>query len=273
MRGALTVGLFGKKNSKKNAVAPAAVTIKAAPTDEKTAPAVAMGSDDFFKSEESKSVKGHKSIKQSTVDEKIAIMERELADRPEPLDYKSYDKNPVREKELDKANEDFAEICAQVSEKESMTRYNIIRSALQDDMDKKVEELANIYDYLSDENYDRNTAEFNEVYDDEKFRRTMEIDMQFAEKREKAKSNMPSLTDEQLEAIRKFEESDIKAKPIEKQGEIPALSAKVVDELTAKFEEKYNRIAKEKVEQDRNASDTAKSEEDAELARLRAMFG
>ena len=44
-------------------------------------------------------------------------------------------------------------------------------------------------------------------------------------------------------------------------------------QLRAKFEEKYNRIAKEKVEQDKNASDTAKSEEDAELARLRAMFG
>lgn len=272
MRGELTVGLFGKKKSKETA-APSAVTIKTAPTDEKTAPAVAMGSDDFFKSEESRSIKGLKSIKKSIVDEKVAIMEKELADRPEPLDYKSYDKNPVRAKELDKANEDFIEICAQVDEKESMTRYNIIRSALQDDMDKKVEELANTYDYLTDESYDRNTAEFNEVYDEESFRRTMEIDMQFAEKREKAKSNMPSLTQEQLETIRKFEESDVKAKPIEKQGEIPELSAKTVDELTAKFEEKYSRIAKEKDDQDKNAQDSAKAEEDAELARLRAMFG
>lgn len=266
------MGLFSKK--KPTAVSSAPAVLKTTDIKNISSPTASAitDADGFFKSHESRNIKGPKSIKQSTVDERVAKMEEELANRPEAPDYKSYDKNPVRAKELDKANGEFEGVCAEITEKESRTKYNIIRDAFAENVDEKVEQLAYTYDYLTSESYDPNTAEFNPVKDDDEFRRQMEIDMQFAERREKAKSNMPSLTQQQLDMIKEFEQSDISAKPIDMSGKIPELSSEVVDELTAKFEEKYSRISKEKEETESSGEELSQEDKD-ELERLRAIFG
>lgn len=238
-------------------------------------PAAVFDADAYFKSQESRSVKGPKSIKENTIRQKVEEMEKELAQKPEELDYKAYDKNPVREKELVRASVKLEEICTEVQEKESRTRYKAIRNAVETDMDKKVEELADKYDYLSDEHYNRNKNEFAEVKDDELFRSAQEYDMEAAEKREKVKNIMPNLSAQQLAKMEEFSQSDIKAKPIDLPDKIPTLSTDMLDKLTRQFEEKYGSLkeAAEKEEQKRLEEEKAAQQDEEELRRLREMFG
>lgn len=269
------MGLFGKKKKQPPAV-PAAVKVTMPANEAFGASAgehkAAIDSDGFFKSSESKSVKGLKGIKQSVIDERIEQMEKELAERPEQQDYHAYDKNPVKEKELERASGEFESVCEQISEKQSKTRYKAIKEAITDDIDSKVEELANTYDYLSDESYTRNTADFNEVLDDERQRSENEKEMAFVEKLESRPSSMPSLTQLQMDLMVGFVESDIRAKPVDFPDDIPSMSATEINDLTAKFEEKYL-DAQSSQQNGAGAEKPPQDDEQAELERLRKMFG
>lgn len=271
--GDISVGLFSKKKPE----SPVQEIKKAAPAPapQLADPAQAFDADIFFKSHEAKAVKGPRSIKESTIKQKLEEMEDELSKGPDVPDYHDYDKNPVREKELNRANDKLETICAEVRQKEERTRYKAIRSAVDKDMDKRLDELSEQYDYLADENYNRNRHDFSEARDDENLRAEQEKDMLEAERREKVKSTMPKLTDKQLEAIERFSNSDIKAKPIDLPDKIPQLSTDVLERLTRQFEEKYGSIKEATDSENAEKDDEPKmSEEDErELERLRSMFG
>lgn len=261
------MGLFGKrKESQKTPAEPTSVKISLPESSE--ANSAPIDSEGFFQSQESKSIKGLKGIRQSVIDEKIVKMEQELANRPEQLDYRAFDDNSVKERELERAGGKIESICEQVSERDSMVRYKDIKSAIVDDIDGKVEQLANTYDYLSAESYNRNTAEFNDVINDEQQRADMEKEMAFVEHLASRPSSMPPLSELYLDLMTDFVQSDIKAKPVDLPDEIPALSSDAVDAMTAKFEEKYSSMhqSDEKPQQ-------LQEDEQAELERLRAMFG
>lgn len=233
--------------------------------------------DAYFKSQESRSVKGLKSIKESTIRQKVEEMELMLSQREEQPDYRAYDKNPVREREMNTIGEKLESICAEVQLKEENTRYKAIRSANEENVDKKVEELSEQYDYLTDDNYDINkNHKFSDVKDDEHFRNAQESDMEAAEKREKVKSTIPKLTEQQLATIEEFAQSDIKAKPIDVPDDIPKLSTSMLDRMTRQFEEKYGTLkeAADKAKEHKNNELEKLSVEDArELERLKSMFG
>lgn len=244
-------------------------------TMQQTAAAV-FDADAYFKSQESKSVKGPKSIKESTIRQKVEEMELMLAQREEQPDYHAYDKNPVREKEMKTIDEKLNTICAEVALKEEHTRYKAIRSANVDDVEKKVEELSELYDYLTYEDYNINSKHaFADVNNDEKFRSAQESDMEAAEKREKVKSSMPKLTESQLAAMEEFSQSDIKAKPIDVPDDIPGLSTSMLDRMTKQFEEKYGTLkdAAEKAKEQEAKEETLSEEDARELERLKSMFG
>lgn len=238
--------------------------------------AAVFDADAYFKSQESKSVKGPRSIKESTIRQKVEEMELMLAQREEQPDYRAYDKNPVREKEMKTVDEKLDSICAEVALKEEHTRYKAIRSANEDDVEKKVEELSEQYDYLTDEDYNINSKQaFVDVNNDEKFRSAQESDMQAAENREKVKNTMPKLTESQLAAMAEFSQSDIKAKPIDVPDDIPGLSTSMLDRMTKQFEEKYGSLkdAADKAKE-KETEEKALSEDDArELERLKSIFG
>ncbi len=266
------MGFFSRKKAEEPAVNNTPSKPQVAAVKE---PSAVFDADAYFKSHESRSVKGPKSIKENTIRQMFEDFERECAQRPEELDYKAYDKNPVRDKELAKANDKLEEICSEVQEKESHTRYKAIRNAVETDIDKKVEELADKYDYLTDENYTRNKNDFAEVKDDEVFRSAQEYDMEAAEKKEKVKNTMPKLSEQQLAKMEEFSNSDIKAKPIDLPDKIPTLSTDMLDKFTRQFEEKYGSLKEAaQKEEERKLEEQRKAEEEAEeLKRLREMFG
>ncbi len=269
----MSVGLFSKKKPEQ----PAQETKKVAstPAPQLADPTQAFDADNFFKSHEAKAVKGPRSIKESTIKQKLEEMEEELSKGPDVPDYHDYDKNPIREKELNRANDKLETICAEVQQKEERTKYKSIRSAVDKDMDKRLDELSEKYDYLADENYNRNKHEFSDARDDESFRNEQEKDMLEAEHREKVKNTMPKLTDKQLEAMEQFSNSDIKAKPIDLPDKIPQLSTDVLDKLTRQFEEKYGSIkdATDAENAKKNEEPKMSEEDEKELMRLRSMFG
>lgn len=263
------MGLFGKKKEAKKAeAAPSAVKITMQ-ADGGPDQSVAIDSEGFFTSHESRSVKGLKGIRQSVIDQKLEQMEKELADRPEQQDYRAFEEGSVKERELERANLKFESICEQVTEKENATRYKEIKDANTDGVESKVEELAGTYDYLTSESYKRDTAEFTNVIDDEKMRSEIEKEMAFIEKLESRPSSMPPLSELYLDLMTDFVQSDIKARPIDLPDEIPGLSSDAVDELTAKFEEKYSSMQQPEAAQPQLSSE----DEREELERLRAMFG
>ena len=262
------MGLFGKrKESHKTPAEP--TSVKISPPASSEANAAPIDSEGFFQSHESKSVKGLKGIRQSVIDEKIVKMEQELANRPEQLDYRAFDDNSVKERELERAGGKIESICEQVSERDSMVKYKDIKEAIIDDIDGKVEKLADTYDYLSAESYNRNTAEFNDVINDEQQRADMEKEMAFVEHLSSRPSSMPPLSELYLDLMTDFVQSDIKAKPVDLPDEIPELSGDAVDAVTAKFEEKYSSMQQTDDTQQKETDE----DEQAELERLRAMFG
>lgn len=279
-------GLFRKKKKSTVPSEPAVVKIaqpESDPLNSSPAHSVGVASDDFFKNQEQKSVKTLKRIKQSVVEQKVAKMKDVLESGPSKPDYREYDKNPVRDKEQAKANDDFETVCSEVRERESRTRYKNIQNAVETDVDERVEKLADMYDYLTDENYNRNTAEFNEVLSDDDTRGKGEAEMKRAERREKAQSTMPSLTDKHEQMILEFEQSDPKAKPTDLPDSIPEFSAEKINRLAARFEEQYGNLEKSKNDSDSESSaeTTANDadeyrmtpQEEEELKRLKAMFG
>lgn len=272
------MGLFSKKKPPEPPKPqPQAVVPQVPKPQVSTQAAAVFDADAYFKSQESKSVKGPKSIKESTIRQKVEEMELMLSQREEQPDYHAYDKNPVREKEMKTIDEKLDIICAEVALKEEHTRYKAIRSANENDVEKKVEELSEQYDYLTDEAYDINKNHaFVDVNNDEAFRSVQESDMEAAEKREKVKSTMPKLTDRQLEAIEEFAQSDIKAKPIDVPDDIPGLSTSMLDRMTKQFEEKYGSLkdAADKANEQKEKEDNALSDDEAkELERLKSIFG
>lgn len=280
------LGIFGKKNKRTAHNEPAVVKI-AQPEDDtlSSSPSHKSGvaSDDFFKNQEQKSVKTLKRIKQSVVEQKVAEMKDILESGPSKPDYKDYDKNPVRDKEMAKASDDFEAVCSDIRERESRTRYKNIQNAVETDVEERVEKLADMYDYLTDEKYNRNTADFNEVLSDDDTRGKGEAEMKRAERREKARSTMPSLTDRHEQMIIEFEQSDTRAKPIDVPDSIPEFSAEKINRLAARFEEQYGSLEESKKNADNeNAAEDFTTEvdeyrmtpeEEEELKRLRAMFG
>ncbi len=280
------LGIFGKKKKRKVPNEPTVVKI-AQPDEDRlsSSPSYSNGiaSDDFFKNQEQKSVRSLKRIKQSVVEQKVAEMKDILESGPSKPDYRDYDKNPVRDKEMARANDDFEAVCSEVRERESRTRYKNIQNAVETDVDERVEKLADMYDYLTDEKYNRNTADFNEALSDDDTRDKGEAEMKRAEKREKAKSTMPSLTDRHEQMIIEFEQSDAKAKPIDVPDSIPEFSAEKINRLAARFEEQYGNLEKSKKDKDsKSAAEDPENEvdeyrmtpeEEEELKRLKAMFG
>lgn len=274
MKGGLLMGLFSRKKTAE--AKPSAVIISAEKSKEfDSSPNYSMGmdSDEFFRNQEHKSVKGPKSIRQSTIENSLAQMEAELSNRPEPLDYRAYDKNPVRERELERLSGEFEAVCDMVREKESRTRYKYIQNAVVTDIDARVEKLRDMYDYLTDDSFSRDTAEFSEAVDDESLRCEQEKDMAMAERRERAKSIMPSLTQAQKTQIEEFSESEIRAKPIDFENEIPSLSSSDIDALAARFEEKYGALESVGHDGGTEGAEVMSKEDEEDLKRLRAIFG
>lgn len=167
--------------------------------------------------------------------EQLAI-ELKARDEREPEHYMI---DGISAKDMNKAEENFEETVKEINDRQSKIEYGRIAAADDSDIDRKVEELAEKYDYIThgpQEEIDYGFATISE----EEFRRKLdEFDLEKASKRREIINSMPGLTQAQKEKIKEFFDEDVMAKPMDYVNKIPELKQKDLDEIRKKLEKIY----------------------------------
>ena len=179
---------------------------------------------------------GPRGISPKVLEEKMAELQKELEER-ENRAPEHYILDEIPPSTMRRANAEFEKEVEEITFKAENTTYGNIKPAAVENMEEKVRQLDEQYNYLtsgvareidiegiSEEDYERQL----DLYQEE-----------IAKKRHEIIRRMPGLTESQKEAIREFFELDIVAKPMEYVNSIPELSERDLAKIRKQLEEIY----------------------------------
>ena len=179
---------------------------------------------------------GPKGISQKMLEEKMAELEKEIEEREKQAP-EHYILDEITPSAMNRANAEFEKTVEEITFRRDNTTYGNILPASVDGIEEKVKKLDEQYgdivnkasaeidiQGISKEDYEKQLDEYQE---------------KISQKRHEIIRKMPGLTETQKEAIRKFFELDIVAKPLEYVNSIPELSQKDLDRIRKQLEEIY----------------------------------
>lgn len=180
---------------------------------------------------------GPRGINPKVLERSMEELERELKERDE-REPEVFEIDGISTRDMSRAEEKFEQTVLDIREKQSRVEYGVIASAEVSDIDRKVKELEEQYDYLTHGTGDVDYG-FETISKEEFDRRMDEFDALKAEKRQEIIWKMPGLTETQKQKIQEFFEQDIVAAPLDFVNSIPELSQRDLERIRKKLDEIY----------------------------------
>lgn len=181
---------------------------------------------------------GPRGINAKTLEKSMAALEIELSEREKRV-AKNYSMAGITKNDISNAEIAFEDTVSEISERQSRERYGRINAAITTDIDNKIKELDEKYDYLVHKPTEKIDYGFNSISEEEFNSILSQYDIEKAAQRRAIINNMPGLNDEQKMKIEKFFEDDVKAKPIDFVNTIPELKEKDLEIIKRQIEEIY----------------------------------
>lgn len=139
---------------------------------------------------------------------------------------------------MNKAEVEFDKTVEEIKEKQSKVKYGRISEAQVDDIDQKVKELEDKYDYLTHKKEDVDYG-FDSISGAELNKVVSEYDLEKAAQRKAIISKMPGLTEAQKTKIQEFFDKDVVAEPMDYVNTIPELTQKDLAKIRRELEKIY----------------------------------
>ena len=185
--------------------------------------------------EASDNTKGPRGINSRTLEksmEKLGDVIKEREQRPPLKD--SID--GISENNMTRAEVEFENTVVQIKEKQSKISYGKIQEASVDNIDEKVTELNEKYDYLVHKK-EKVDYGFNTITNEEFDSVVSNYDIEKASKKRPVVSEIPELTEEQKAKIQEFFEKNVRAKPMDFVNSIPELEKRDLERIKKYLEE------------------------------------
>lgn len=234
------MGLFSKRKKAEKSGAAKNVNFEDILTKPANVPPDKLNTDvkiNEFTSVAPKTFNGPRGINSKMLERSMAQLEEELRER-EQRPPQTYDIVGISVKDMNKAELQFEETVEQIRDKESKVRYGRIADASVDDIDAKVKELDEKYDYLvhgrEEIDYGFNSIsaeEFNQV--------VSQYDIDKAAERKAIIMKMPGLNEAQKAKIQEFFDNDVTAEPMDFVNTIPELKEKDLEKIRNQLEQIY----------------------------------
>ncbi len=180
---------------------------------------------------------GPRGINPKVLERSIQQLEAELDER-DKRPPQTYEIDGISAVAMNKAEEKFDKTVEEIKEKQSKIRYGRISEAHVDDIDQKVKELEEKYDYLTHKQENTDYG-FDAISGDELDRIVSEYDIEKAAERKAIISRMPGLNEAQKQKIQEFFDNDVMAEPMDYVNSIPELTQKDLAKIRRELEKIY----------------------------------
>lgn len=180
---------------------------------------------------------GPRGINPKVLERSMQQLEKEIEER-ENRAPQNYEIAGISQTAMNKAEVMFDKTVEEIKEKQSKVRYGRISEASCEDIDKKVLELQNQYDYLTHKRDDIDYG-FDSISSVELDKVISEYDIEKAAERKAIISKMPGLNEEQKRKIQEFFDNDVVAEPMDYVNSIPELSQRDLEKIRREMEKLY----------------------------------
>lgn len=180
---------------------------------------------------------GPRGINPKVLERSMQQLEVELNERENRKEV-FYEIDGISSTAMNKAEVEFDKTVEEIKEKQSRVRYGRISEAKVDDIEQKVKELEEKYDYLTHKGEEKDYG-FESISGAELDRRVSEYDIEKAAQRKEIISRMPGLNEAQKQKIQEFFDQDVVAEPMDFVNTIPELTQRDLEKIRTELEKIY----------------------------------